>query len=325
MAIDTAPSRVATGALQAIPFQSLIGGPLDACIKAEALAAQTSWEFIKEVGLETNPQTGEKKAVSVAFQYQKGGQMVNLNVPLLTIVPIPYISIDDVTIDFKANISAGSSSINETSSSSSLDAGGSAQIGFGIGPFSLKADFHANYSSKKDSKATQESKYSVEYTMDIHVGASQASMPAGLASVLNLLQSSIDEVPAGGAFSLSPVGVTLDISSPTVSAGVEATVRNRSGLLTKDAMVAFEITDANSTGITFDTLAVKPGAGTVDGAPSATSINVKTNDKGVAGITIKLAQGQTKTGTLLLKATWQDEQGNMLKEDTALINVVQTA
>lgn len=63
MAIDTAPSQVATSALQAIPFGSIIGGPLKACIEAQAMAAQTSWQFIQEVGLNTNPETGQKEAV----------------------------------------------------------------------------------------------------------------------------------------------------------------------------------------------------------------------------------------------------------------------
>ncbi len=40
---------------------------------------------------------------------------------------------------------------------------------------------NASYSSKKDSSATRDSKYSVEYTMDVAVHAGQDSMPAGMA------------------------------------------------------------------------------------------------------------------------------------------------
>ena len=65
MAIDSTPSQVATSALQAIPFGSIIGAPLKACIaplkaciEAQAMAAQTSWQFIQEVGLNTDPETG---------------------------------------------------------------------------------------------------------------------------------------------------------------------------------------------------------------------------------------------------------------------------
>lgn len=69
------------------------------------MAAQTSWQFIQEVGLNTNPETGQKEAVNVSFQFVQNGRVVQLNVPLLTIVPIPYIAIQDIDINFKANIS----------------------------------------------------------------------------------------------------------------------------------------------------------------------------------------------------------------------------
>ena len=192
MPISNAPSQVATNALQAIPFSSMIGGPLKACIEAQAMAAKTTWDFIQEVGLNTNPETGEKSAVNVAFTFIQGGRMVQLNVPLLTIVPIPYIAIHSIDINFKANISASSSSVSENNESTEMGGDASVTAGIAIGPFHMDATLNANYSSKKDSKATEESKYSVEYTMDIAVKAGQDSMPAGLAKVLELLGNSLD-------------------------------------------------------------------------------------------------------------------------------------
>ena len=120
MAISNAPSQVATNALQAIPFSSMIGGPLKACIDAQAMAAKTTWDFIQEVGLTVDPQTGEKKAVNVSFSFMQGGRMVQLNVPLLTIVPIPYIAIHTIDINFKASISASSSSVTENTESTEM-------------------------------------------------------------------------------------------------------------------------------------------------------------------------------------------------------------
>ena len=87
MAISNVPANTAISAMQALPFSSMIGGPLKACIEAQAMAAKTSWEFIKEVGLNTD-EKGQKSAVMVAFSFNKGGRMTQLNVPLLTIVPI---------------------------------------------------------------------------------------------------------------------------------------------------------------------------------------------------------------------------------------------
>lgn len=235
MPIDTTPSTVATSALQAIPFSSLIGGPLDAAIKAQALAAKTSWEFIQQVGLNTDPTTGQKSAVNVTFFYNKGGKISKLIVPLLTIVPIPYIAIDDIQINFKANISASSSTVASNSESTAMDAGGSAKASFGYGPFSVSAEFKANYSSKKDSKSSSESKYSVEYTMDLAVHAGQSDMPAGLSAVLNILQSSITDVGAHGSILLSPANPQVDVAGLALASKVKpeigVTLKDGDGVL----------------------------------------------------------------------------------------------
>ena len=241
MAIDTTPSQVATNALQAIPFGSIIGGPLKACIEAQAMAAQTSWQFIQEVGLNTDPNTGQKEAVNVSFQFMQNGHMVQLNVPLLTIVPIPYIAIHDIDINFKANISASSSSVSEQSSSSTLDVGAEASIGAKWGPFHMDAKMKANYSSKKDSKATQESKYSVEYTMDVAVKAGQDSMPAGLAKVLELLGSALDVSDPEGTLEVSARKLVLskDKEGNSIPVSLIATYKNGKGIFESEAIGLF--------------------------------------------------------------------------------------
>lgn len=245
MAISNAPSQVATNALQAIPFSSMIGGPLKACIEAQAMAAKTTWDFIQEVGLNTDPETGEKKAVNVSFSFIQNGREVQLNVPLLTIVPIPYIAINSIDINFKASISASSSSVNETSSSEAVDAGADITAGLKIGPFHMDAKLNANYSSKKDSRATEESKYSVEYTMDIAVKAGQDSMPAGLAKVLELLGNSLDVSDPKG---------TLEVNAQKLKVGDKliATYKNKNGIfeptsITCDSLTLTEDGDSMST------------------------------------------------------------------------------
>lgn len=190
MSIDTTPSQVATNALQGIPFSQIIGSPLKAAIEAQTMAAQTTWKFIQEVGLNTD-ENGQKSAVNVSFDFLQNGKMARLNVPLLTIVPIPYIAINTIDIAFKAKINAESSTHTEASDSEEMAAGGSLSASVGWGPFSAKLEASASYSSKKDSKATQDSKYSVEYTLDIAVKAGQDSMPAGLARVLDILNNSL--------------------------------------------------------------------------------------------------------------------------------------
>ncbi|MBX3120189.1 MAG: DUF2589 domain-containing protein [Fimbriimonadaceae bacterium] len=254
MAIDTTPSQVATQSLSAIPFSSLIGGPLDAAIEAQGKSALNTINFIQQVGLQTDA-NGNKTAVTVSFSYTDGsGNNRVLIVPIITIVPIPYIAVNLITIDFKANINASSSSSQEDTSSQTV--GASATVGGSF--WGVKFDMSASYSSKKDSKATQDSKYSVEYTMDVHVEAGQTDMPAGLAKVLQILQDGItmqvtpssgrmnfdqtSYAPSGTAHSFDVTITVIDSNSkvvpgatvtlPTAAGGVAFTAATGAGTTT---------------------------------------------------------------------------------------------
>lgn len=280
MPIDTTPSKVATSALQSIPFESLIGGPLDAAIKAEALAAQTSWQFIKEVGL-TGPENN-KRAVTVDFIYVSNGREVRLVVPLLAIVPIPYIAVNDITIDFKANIAASSSVSQEDTTSETIDAGGEGEVKVGWGIFSADIKFHANYSSKKDSRASQDSRYSVEYTMDVHVGASQSDMPAGLGAVLNILQQSITATIPEANLQVAPKSIAVD-KAKADNKPYKFTVNafDKKGLRRKDITITATPGTA-PTGVTLGT--ITPATITTDGDGSVTiTLPISTADTVTSG------------------------------------------
>jgi len=278
MPIDTTPSTVATSALQAIPFGSLIGAPLDAAINAQVTAAKSTVEFINSVGFDA-----AGKAKSVVFEYQRDGKIVSIIVPVLAIVPIPYIQVDTITIDFLANISASASTVSENSESSSMggELGVSAKVGWG--PFSVSADFKANYSSKKDSKATAESRYSVEYTMSVHVGASQSNMPAGLAAVLNILQGSIAGSEPGGELTMSPR--TNTIANRSQAAYFELTVKDGKGILVPNQEVKISLQPATG-GLVLKALGISPG--TPVGQTTATSATATTDGAGVVGVTVEI-------------------------------------
>ena len=130
--IDTTPSTVATNALQAIPFGQIIGGPLSACVDAQREAALTTVSFINDIGLTTD-KDGNKEAVYVKFQYRRNGKTTVLSIPLLTLVPIPYLAIRDINISFKANISASASTSDSQNSSMKQDYGFSTSAGMNIG------------------------------------------------------------------------------------------------------------------------------------------------------------------------------------------------
>lgn len=232
--IDTTPSTVATSALQSMPFGNLIGGPLSACIEAQAKAAKTSWEFIRDVGL-TSTDDGGQKAIYVSFEYRKDGRSMTLSLPLLTIVPIPYIAIHVINIAFKASISASASTSKTEHKSLALETGMKAKTEFNALVASGSIELSASVSSKKDSTATRDSKYSVEYTMDVSVKAGQDDMPAGMAKVLEMLSTSIDSVDTKGELHVSDQVVSLASGGSTY-----ISYKNNAGYYTPADISIFE-------------------------------------------------------------------------------------
>jgi len=187
------------GELQALPFGSLIGGPLDAAIEAQARAALSSVNFIKQIGFQEGEGETADQIRNIAFVVKKGETETRIEVPLLTIVPIPFIRIDEMTIDFKANITSTTESEDKTVESTS--AGG--KVNASARYLFFKAELEASFSSKKDSESTRSSRYAVETTIDVHVHACQDELPAGLAKMLNILADTIQAPqptapPAGG-------------------------------------------------------------------------------------------------------------------------------
>ena len=236
MAVDNSPATNALNLLNGIDYGAVIGAPLQAAITAQAMAAKSTWDFIQEVGLQTD-ENGNKSAVNATFTYQRDGELVQLIVPILTIVPIPAIVVTDIEIAFKTNINASASKSTQESATTDIGAQLSGGTTVGWKSFSINADFKANYSSKKDSKASQDSQYSVEYTQDVTVKAAQAGMPAGLATVLNILSNSATPAPLDGDLRVSPPVITLNCDVIENRAPLSIQLINSNGLNVKGADV----------------------------------------------------------------------------------------
>jgi len=194
----------ATSELASIPFGALIGGPLSAAVEAQATSAKTTADFIKEVGFlpgGSDPfdldaaADGNAGAIrNVTFTYKVTDvsgdeQNATLTVPILTIIPIPFLRIDEMTIDFTAKINDvhSYSSVNQRESEFNL----SANVRFGWGP--IRARINAGYSSKRKNVTENKSKYSAEYGLDVYLKAVQDDMPGGMARMLTILENTINE------------------------------------------------------------------------------------------------------------------------------------
>ena len=92
----------------------------------------------------------------------------------------------------------------------------------------------ADYSSKKESNETR---YSVEYTMDIAVKAGQEHMPDGLSKVLELLDSALDVSDPNGTLEVSEHKIEL---KPGDKAMLIATYKNPQGLYEPKAITVIK-------------------------------------------------------------------------------------
>ena len=236
--------------IEGLSFGKIIGSPLNASISAQTDAAKSTLQFINDIGL-VNGKDGTKQVALISLEFMQLGKKVKMQIPLLTLVPIPNISIDTIKYDFKIKI--------DTSSSVTLTAGttDSFSAGYGLPSTSSgdsnatekkdtkedkkestekkasseakpspKASFSTSISSKKDSKATRESKYSVETTMDLSVTAKQGDMPGGVARMLDVLNNAVDIIDPRGELTVSSSSVKLvDGKGETL-----ATYRNGEGI-----------------------------------------------------------------------------------------------
>ena len=187
--------------LGSIPFGTLIGAPMTAAVEAQALAAQSSIDFIRSVGFTSDGEDEAFGAVrNVTFTYKSRDvtagtdEDVELVVPILTIVPIPYLRIEDMTIDFTSKITE--ELVRTTKRDSSVDTKTELSVGYKAFFSPVKVSLKGSVSTKHSSSASTKNRYKTEHTININVHAVQDDIPGGMGRVLDLLESAIARPPA---------------------------------------------------------------------------------------------------------------------------------
>ena len=151
-------------ALHSIPFGNIIGGPLAACVHAQAEASQTTLNFIRGFTMaDSGIDVDGAEPVTVTFSFVMNGVPTLMTLPLMTLVPIPYMRIEHINLSFTADITACS---NEK--------------------------MKARYASE-GYKRTEESEksVSVQSKMGIHVRATTSDMPSGMARMLDFFANNL--------------------------------------------------------------------------------------------------------------------------------------
>lgn len=166
-----------------LDMQNLIGAPLTAAADASVLLARSTAEFINDVGFDA-----EGKVRTAAFGYQRRTanedgssnlDSMQVNVPILAIVPIPNLQVDEVNVLFDMEVK------QSEKSESTTDWGGSLTGSVGFGP--LKVSITGNVSAH--SSNTRSSDNSAKYHVDVR--ATNHGTPEGLARVLDMMASCV--------------------------------------------------------------------------------------------------------------------------------------
>lgn len=166
-----------------LQMDQLIGGPLSAAADASTLLANSTADFINRVGFDA-----EGKVRNVAFGYQKRTpnedgtstlDEMKVSVPMLAIVPIPNLQIDEVNILFDMEVKQSERQESATDLSASLNA----TANFGI----VKVNVTGSVSSHQSN--TRSSDNSAKYHVDVR--ATNHGIPEGLARVLDMMAANV--------------------------------------------------------------------------------------------------------------------------------------
>lgn len=244
-----------------ISFDELIGNPLRAAVKAQRDLAKETLSYIREEGIKVD-ENGQGQITYVTMNFIRDGKQVKMRVPLLTLMPVPRLSISTMSYTFKAKvnamsgvvasvgsggtpINAGISTDNGSKSAASAkpttdpsakgnngkagdnpaastdnpaastenpatSSNKTAASATGAKPtISTTPTMSVGYSSKKDSGATRDSRYSVETTMDISITASEGEMPRGIDRLLGVLDDSTEVIDPKGTLQVSADRISL--------------------------------------------------------------------------------------------------------------------
>lgn len=237
-----------------ISFDELIGNPLRAAVKAQRDLAKETLSYIREEGIKVD-EDGQGQITYVTMNFFRDGKQVKMRVPLLTLMPVPRLSISTMSYTFKAKvnamsgvvasvgsggtpINAGMSTDNGSKSAASAkpakdssakgnneetgdkpatstdnsaaSSNKTATSAAGAKPtIATTPTMSVGYSSKKDSGATRDSRYSVETTMDISITASEGEMPRGIDRLLGVLDDSTEVIDPKGTLQVSADRISL--------------------------------------------------------------------------------------------------------------------
>ncbi len=193
-----------------LPMDALIGGPLMAAADANGKMAMTQTQFMLDTCFQKTVigDNTSYKPIMIAMTLSKsfpvreegdaaGGKVeirkteTSFSVPLLTIIPLNSLAVDNVDISFDMEVKSSFAEEENKESRSKTAAEGSFEAKAGWGPFSVKIRGSVHHESENSSnyKSNYTKSNSAKYGVKVH--AAQQPLPDGVGIIIQHYASAI--------------------------------------------------------------------------------------------------------------------------------------
>lgn len=197
-----------------LPMDALIGGPLNAAAKANSAMALTQTKFMLDTCFYTpsnasTPSVSSTPSLSPIMidmtltravidqdasppTIQQANTTITL--PLLTIIPLNSLGVDNVNITFEMEVKSSYGEDSSQSSTSTTSTSGSFSAKFGWGPISATVKGNASYDKTDSSNFSThyQKSNSAKYTVLVHAG--QLPLPKGVNTIIEAYTNAIDPI-----------------------------------------------------------------------------------------------------------------------------------
>lgn len=165
-----------------LPLGTIISKVVSQCAEAQQAAANSMWEYLREAAFIRGKERTEM--VFVQLDFESYGKKLKVRLPLISIIPIQYIQIRDVEIDFSValdeeqatKVDESATRLTPTLAKRSLS-----RLARTC-PVRLAP-------SVKQIKRTQNSNYSLKNHINVKIKAGNLDMSGGMARLLELAGS----------------------------------------------------------------------------------------------------------------------------------------
>jgi hypothetical protein len=184
--------NVSPAEFQKIPLDFIIATPLLTTINAHRQAAETTLAFITKLLNKPADGNGPGGVDNLTFKMKVSeigtdGKPVEatreISVPLITLVKVPSLNFDSMSVSFNYNISQISKEVNTNAQSAKLDIGTT-----GI----LKGFLNASLVGSVEHSRTRETTSNRGGSLEVKVNVSESQLPAGLQKILDALVENIE-------------------------------------------------------------------------------------------------------------------------------------